>query len=143
VKIIFYGAMALTCLTGMHFYLKGQTTGLFFSFMSLITFIVSVAALITFISVYVYELPTHHCPFCILQREYHYVGYPLYLTLLSGSVGGIGVGALQFFRRTESLRDIIPLIQKRLTATTLISYAIFTAIATGAILFTEFKLEGY
>lgn len=142
-KIIFYGAMALTCLAGTHFYLKGRTTGLFFSFMSLITFIVSVAALITFISVYFYELPTHHCPFCILQREYRYAGYPLYLTLLSGCVGGIGVGALQFFRRIESLRDIIALIQKRLTAITLISYAIFTAIATGAILFTDFKLEGY
>ena len=43
---------------------------------------VSVAALISFISLYFYELPTHHCPFCILQREYGYVGYLIYATLL-------------------------------------------------------------
>ncbi len=27
---------------------------------------------------YVYELPTHKCPFCMLQKEYHYVGYLLW-----------------------------------------------------------------
>jgi len=41
-------------------------------------------AILSFISVYFYELPTHHCPFCILQKEYGYVGYPLYLTLFGG-----------------------------------------------------------
>lgn len=142
-KIIFYGTMAATGLAGMHFYVKGWTSGYLFSVISIVAFVISVMALISFISVYFYELPTHHCPFCILQGGYYYVGYPLYLTLLSGVIGGAGAGVLQRFSRIESLRDEIPFIQKRLTAMTLISYTIFTAIATGAILFTEFKLEGY
>ncbi|OPY81614.1 MAG: hypothetical protein A4E65_01064 [Syntrophorhabdus sp. PtaU1.Bin153] len=142
-KILFYGAMGLTCLAGLYFYIKGRATGVFFSLMSIVTFGVSVAALISFISVYFYELPTHHCPFCILQGEYHYAGYPLYLALLCGAVGGTGVGTLFPFRKIESLKDAIPLIQKRLTLMTLLSYLLFTAVTTGAIIFTDFRLDGY
>lgn len=142
-KIVFHGTMGLTWLTGIHFYVMGRRTGLLFSLMTIITFVVSVASLISFISLYFYELPTHHCPFCILQAEYYYVGYPLYLTLLCGAVAGTGVGILLPFGRIDSLRDTIPLIQKRLTLIAVLSYLLFTGIATWAILFTDFRLEGY
>jgi hypothetical protein len=46
---------------------------------------VAVLAIITFFSPYVYELPTHRCPFCILQKEYAYTGYFFYLFLFLGS----------------------------------------------------------
>lgn len=142
-KIVFYGTMGLTWLTGIHFYVRGRGTGLLFSLMSIITFVVSVASLISFISLYFYELPTHHCPFCILQGEYHYIGYPLYLTLLCGAVAGTGVGILLPFKRIDSLRHAMPPILKRLTLMAILSYLLFTAIATWAILFTDFRLEGY
>jgi hypothetical protein len=93
-----------------------------------ITFLVSVAALISFIAVYFNELPTHHCPFCILQREYGYVGYPLYVTLFSGAICGAGLGWLTGFRRVPSLQAIIPRLQQRLAAIVLISYGIFALL---------------
>lgn len=37
------------------------------------------------VGIYVYELPTHICPFCMLQREYFYVGYLLWGSLFLGS----------------------------------------------------------
>ncbi len=40
---------------------------------------VSIAGVIAFVSVGIYRLPGHHCPFDVLQREYGLVGYPLYL----------------------------------------------------------------
>lgn len=43
--------------------------------------IVSIVALILFFGTYIYELPTHHCPFCFLQKDYYYVGYLIYITL--------------------------------------------------------------
>jgi hypothetical protein len=143
-KISFYAVMTVTAISGFCFYLRGRVSaGLIFSVTTLIAFTVSIAALISFISLYFYALPTHHCPFCILQKEYYYIGYPLYLTLLGGVVTGLSVGVLMPFRHVESLSEIIPRIQKRLTLTTLMLYFVFTVITTCAMLFTDFRLEGY
>lgn len=46
-------------------------------------------ALVYFFGTYVYELPTHKCPFCMLQGEYHYVGYLFWGALLAGSFFGM------------------------------------------------------
>jgi hypothetical protein len=46
---------------------------------------VSIVSLIAFFSTYVYEMPHHHCPFCLLQGDYHYVGYLMYATLFFGT----------------------------------------------------------
>ena len=73
------------------------------------------AATIAWLSPYVYELPTHHCPFCLLQREYRYVGYPLYGALLGGAITGMGVGVLMPFRRVPSLAAALPAFQRRLS----------------------------
>ncbi len=41
-------------------------------------------AVVHFFGTYIYELPTHKCPFCMLQREYYYVGYLLWGSLFLG-----------------------------------------------------------
>ena len=46
---------------------------------------VALLAVISFFSTYVYELPTHTCPFCLLQKEYGYMGYWLYALLFIGT----------------------------------------------------------
>jgi len=50
---------------------------------------VSYYAVVYFFGTYIYELPTHKCPFCMLQKEYWYVGYLLWGTLLAGTFFGI------------------------------------------------------
>lgn len=37
------------------------------------------------IGIYVYELPTHICPFCMLQKEYGYIGYLIWISLFFGT----------------------------------------------------------
>jgi hypothetical protein len=91
---------------------------------------VAIAAIVSFISPALYELPTHHCPFCLLQREYGYVGYALYATLLGGAVTGMGVGALAPFRRVESLALALPRIERRLAASSMVFYVLFIMIVT-------------
>jgi len=49
----------------------------------------SIISLISFFGTYIYELPTHHCPFCMLQSDYHYIGYVLYTTLFIGTFSAI------------------------------------------------------
>jgi hypothetical protein len=138
-KYLFYVTMAFSSFTGVRFYLKGKGAYLFSSLAGL-SFVVAIAAMISVISLYFYELPTHHCPFCILQREYGYVGYPLYVSLLGGGVSGIGVGVLTPFRSVSSLREIIPSAQKRLALSSVLFYAAFTGIVTYRMIFTNFKL---
>jgi len=52
-------------------------------------------SLIAFFGTYIYELPTHHCPFCFLQKDYYYVGYLIYILLFSGTFYGVAVGFVQ------------------------------------------------
>ncbi len=59
--------------------------------LNLIFLILSIITLITFFGTYIYELPTHHCPFCMLQNEYSYVGYILYLSLFLGTFYGFNI----------------------------------------------------
>ena len=46
-------------------------------------------AVVYFFGTYVYQLPTHKCPFCMLQQEYYYVGYLLWGSLFMGTYIGL------------------------------------------------------
>jgi hypothetical protein len=135
----FFLSLALTLLSGVIYRLRGKL-GVLFSFASGLFFLVACVSFISFISLYFYELPTHHCPFCVLQREYGYIGYLLYATLLTGVVSGLGVCALIPFTGIVSLAGILPLIQKRLTVVCLVAYLFFTGIAIYRIVSTDFTL---
>lgn len=124
----FYASMVLTFFLGGVYWIK-EKLGRLFSLASGIFFLISCVSLISFISLYFYELPTHHCPFCILQREYGYIGYLLYAALLTGVVSGLGVGVLMPFKGIKSLSKSLPLIQKKLTLVCLLSYLLFAGIS--------------
>lgn len=140
--VIFFLSAAITLRLGFRFYLNGSGP-LLYAWTSAWVLPVSLAAIISVISVYIYEQPTHHCPFCILQKEYHFVGYPLYLALFSGSLLGMGVGVIDPFKRSDSLQHIVPAFQKRLCLISLCAYAVFLLICLYPMLFSEFKLLGY
>jgi hypothetical protein len=124
---IFYLGMGVTMLIGVYFYLRGKG-GYLYSLLTFAMFGVSLAAIISFISVYIYELPTHHCPFCIVMEEYGYIGYLLYLPLFGAAVTGMGIGVLLPFRRVESLREVLPRLIKKLTLMSLGLDLAFTVI---------------
>jgi hypothetical protein len=78
---LFYGLFALMILFYRHVRFAALANILFL--------LVSILALITIFSPYIYELPTHQCPFCILQSDYHYIGYLLYSTLFLGTLSAL------------------------------------------------------
>jgi hypothetical protein len=139
-EILFYLSLTLTVASGLLF-LLGIKGGYLLAGFSGLTFIVSISSILSFISIYVYELPSHHCPFCILQKEYHYIGYPLYLTLFGGTISGLGVGLLMPFRNITSLTEILPIIQKWLAAVSLILFVIFAALVTHYLLFSGLLIQ--
>lgn len=141
VEVAFYSTMGLTLFLGLLFWLRGKG-GVLFSLSCSITFVVSVVALISFICLYFYELPTHHCPFCILQKEYGYIGYAIYVAFFGGSLCGLGVGVLMPFREVTSLKTILPPIQRRLASISIASYAVFMGIVLCGVAFSNLTLHG-
>jgi hypothetical protein len=138
---LFYGTMIATVFSGILFYRKGRA-GAVFATLSVIVFLVSAASLISFISPYIYELPTHRCPFCVLQKEYSYTGYLHYIFLMGGVVSGAGTGLLIPFRRIGSLQDIIPAVRHKLALVSLVLYLLFIALVTFQIVLSGLRMDG-
>ena len=123
-----FSLLGLLLVVGIYGYVSKGRGGVLFAAISAITGLVAIKAMISTFSLYFYELPTHHCPFCLLQREYGYTGYPLYLALFVGTVAGISVGAIAPARTIPTLKAIVPGTQRRVVVFSLLCYALFTAL---------------
>jgi len=138
-KLLFYSAMAGTGITGLLFCRRGKGAYIFSAF-SLFAFLISAWFLVHVIVLYIYELPTHHCPFCIFKREYAYVGYLFYMSLFAGVISGLGVGLLQPFAKVSSMRSFVPVIQKRLSLVALVSYSGFFLLAVYSMIASALRM---
>ena len=141
-RIAFYSTVAALVVAASWFR-RRAVGGYVVSGLSVLAFVVSIAAIISFISLYIYELPTHHCPFCILQREYHFVGYPMYALLFIGVIAGLGLGLLYHQRQTPSLASVLPSLTRRLALVAMACFGLFAAISTYVMVATPFTLDGY
>ncbi|MCO4845164.1 MAG: hypothetical protein KC427_04020 [Sulfurovum sp.] len=81
--VLFYLLYILALLT-----IKSEYTILYILTNILFVFI-AYYAVVYFFGTYVYQLPTHKCPFCMLQPEYYYVGYLLWGSLFMGTYIGL------------------------------------------------------
>ena len=134
-------SLAITFASGLLFLSGRAWAGALFAFSSLAAFFVSVVALVSFVSPYIYELPTHHCPFCILQKEYSYIGYFIYVSLLGGAIPGAAAGALLPFQGIESLQGALPPVLRRLVLASLFFYLLLSLLVVFSIFFSALTLE--
>lgn len=137
----FYSAAALILAAGLGF-LRRLGWGPLFAAGSLLVFGIAIVAIIGFLSLYVYENPNHHCPFCLLKAGYDFVGYALYLPLFAATAFGISAGIIAPFRRIASLQAVIPQEVQRLTILALAGFGLFYGIATWLILRSHLILWG-
>jgi hypothetical protein len=140
-KMIFYVSVALTAASAAAVLVKGRG-GRVLGLMSGVTFIVSLLSVLSFYSIYVYELPTHHCPFCLLQKDYGFIGYPFYGTLFAGTIAGLGAGLIKPFRSIPSLSGIVPAFQRKLALAALAGFLALAALVTAALLTSNLNLNG-
>jgi hypothetical protein len=99
-----------------------------YGILSLIAFAVAMEAVVAAISVYIYEMPHHHCPFCILKGEYGHVGYVLYLPLFTAAALGVGAGITQPAARINSLAEAAPRIMRRCVGSSMAGFGLFGAV---------------
>lgn len=131
-EILFFGAMVFVLAAGLLF-LRRRKGANAFAVSGILSFPLNLAALIAFVSPYLYELPTHHCPFCILQEEYGYIGYLIYAAILGGILSAAGVALLSRYRNLTSLEDIVPRMQARLVAAGISFHALWAVIVVWAV----------
>ena len=75
--------------------------------------VVSFAAITTIFSSYVYAMPYHHCPFCILKPEYNAIGFAMYATMLPAAFFGISAALACLISAQTGLQEVIQRFQKR------------------------------
>ena len=124
---LFWGSFAALLLAGARLLRTGRGA-LLVAALGLAFALVAVEALLSVFCLYIYELPTHHCPFCLLHRDFAYVGYALYAALLGGAIAALGLGVLSLVPRRPSLNTILPQLQARLAWACLVLAAAFTLI---------------
>lgn len=129
--VLFFGGFLFLLSLGVALYLRGgRFLSYLFSISSILFLIVSISSIISFISGYIYQMPTHPCPFDFLQREYHYIGYPIYLSLFSGALFGLAVGIVGLFeKRYPALSKAIRDFQKKATLISMAGFSVFTSIS--------------
>ncbi|MEA3554491.1 MAG: hypothetical protein U9R39_08865 [Campylobacterota bacterium] len=89
---LFYGNFILLII--FYFYKNSYV----YAILNILFLIIAIISLISIFGTYIYELPTHHCPFCFLQKDYYYVGYLIYSTLFAGTFFGL---ATPFFKKVN------------------------------------------
>ncbi len=99
---------------------------------SAVFFGVALLAVVSAVSIYVYEHPHHHCPFCLLKREYGYFGFALYAPLFLGTGCGLASGALSL-RLPPSLRARCPVPGARLRSVSMAGFAVFGLLCAWAV----------
>lgn len=90
----FFGA-TLVCFGTALVSARARLGRIFLGSLTLGLAVVAGVALLEVLSPYVYELPHHHCPFCLIQPEYSGIGYAFYLGIYLALDAGIGLLALE------------------------------------------------
>lgn len=113
------------------------------SLLSIVFFVVAISAIVSFISLYIYELPSHHCPFDIFQKPYYFIGYPIYISLFCGVFFGILPGFFQPMKKISSLRETIVRAERKWLILSIVFIIIFTVISSWPVVLGDFTLQGY
>ena len=99
-----------------------------------LAFAVALAGVVSFVSVYVYESPHHHCPLCLLKGGYDYLGYPLYGVLFAGTACALAAAVSGPFARIPSLAQAAPPRASRCAGAAAVLLGVFYLLATWAVL---------
>lgn len=138
---LFYAAQATAIGAALwHWRRASRRSGYATLLASAAAFMAAIVGMLSFLSLYIYEHPHHHCPFCILQAEYDYRGYALYLPLFVATAAGLSAGAMQAFARISGLRAVLPAVSARLAGLAAAGYTAFAALATWFVLHSNLIL---
>jgi uncharacterized membrane protein YesL len=110
--------------------------------LALVFLVVALASMVSFLSLYIYELPTHHCPFDVLQLQYRAIGYPLYVSLLAAVVCGLLPATASLFRRRGSFAAVADRAEVGWLRCGIVATVLFVALASAPVIFGSLTMRG-
>lgn len=110
----------------------GRVGALALATAGLAAWVSAVVAVIAVVSLYVYEDPMHHCPFCLLKADYGYVGYLIYVPLFVATGAALSSAALQACALKPGLEQAAQEASARWAGAAALGYVI-TALAGAAL----------
>lgn len=102
-------------------------------------FLSAITLTISFISVYVYEMISHKCPFCFMGVEYNYYGVLLYFCLFIATATGISGGLLGYIKQPKILKEKATLLQTKMDTISL--WGMLAFVVTGFLPFVTYYIK--
>jgi hypothetical protein len=74
--------------------------------------IIGYYSVLYFFGTYIYQMPNHNCPFCMLQKDYYYIGYLLWGSFIGGLFLGVTtiIASLVLGIDTQKLKILMVLL---------------------------------
>ncbi len=128
---LFYATTLAIILAGVFLIMKWRPwVGLVFSSFWLWYFLLALMVTTTVFSPYIYAMPFHKCPFCILKPEYHYIGFMVYAALLIGAFFGMSTVIVEPLKKIEGLRGVVSRFQLTAVKVALVTLTVFTVLSS-------------
>jgi hypothetical protein len=140
-RLVFFGGLAVTLTAGTWTVSRRRST-LVYSILAVALGLITTASVVSWIAPAYYELPTHHCPLCLLASDQGFVGYPLYLFLAIAVIAGAGSGLVRALRSIDVYRCIRVNEERRLCAVSMVSFSALAVISVWPLVTSPFRLEG-
>jgi len=87
---------------------------------------VSYYLLVYVFALYIYELPTHKCPFCILGVEYYFIGYFIFIFISLATFYAWSASIFNFTSKHYRLSALFYLLFVVITSWSFITYLLRT-----------------
>ncbi len=128
---LFYGIAGMLLVGGVFLLIKRNIwTGLLFSSGWLAYYFFALAVVTTEFSSYIYAMPFHNCPFCMLKPEYHFIGYPIYVALFAGAFFGMSVVCVEPLFSFAGLKENVRKFQQAAIKISLFFLVVFVLLSS-------------
>lgn len=128
---LFYGSVVVLMVAGLLLFTVWlPLLSLLFSSLWLWYFLLALMTVTTVFSSYVYAMPFHKCPFCLLKPEYHYIGFAIYAALFGGAFMGMSVIVAEPLRTVEGMAEVVRGFQKKAVGISLFLLILFTVLSS-------------
>jgi len=129
--VMFYATALLLIAFGLSAALRWRPWGsLVFSVAWLWFFLLALMVVTTEFSSYIYAMPFHKCPFCILKPEYNYIGFIIYVALFAGAFFGMSVVVVEPLRLKNGSGIEVSGFQQKALYLSLMLLVIFIALSS-------------
>jgi hypothetical protein len=127
----FYSACGALVLLGLYCRKKGSALPVYlYGILMCGWLVLALDTIITTLSSFIYAMPYHNCPFCIVKAEYYFIGYFIYFFLFGSVFFGFSAGFVQLFVRNTQLEQGVQSAKRMYLRCSLLMLISFVVLAS-------------